>query len=499
MEQVASNAMPISRTSRLRLAPAALSQLLGPWMHGKGPLPVRLKAAVEKAIVDGLIADGTRLPSERGLANESGVSRSTIVSAYDILEEDGLLERRRGSGSIVRTGAARSRMTSRRDAELTALSSGMILQEPEDIVDLSLSWTDLPIEFLPYLHDLTLAELHDFQGPSIHAPAGLPRLRERIAQQYSVAGIPTIADNIIVTTGSQQGLSLVASLLVSPGETVAIEQPTYFVALDAFRTMGTRLRAFPPGFADRSLQQEMATSSFRALYCIPTFQSPTGHIMSEHARRTLVNLAREHNVPILEDCSLETTAFSGSTPRSLAYFDPENVVSIGSLNVVFWPGIHIGWIRASMSIAARLGRLKLLSDLGTSVPSQVLALRVLESVDQIANFRRRQLKDRCDLLCRLLAEQLPQWRFKKPSGGLCLWVRLPFGDASSFAPFAARAGVRVLPGSSMTEDGSCTEYLRLPLTVCPATIEGGIVRLASAWRRYEQARFHRSESLGIVV
>lgn len=221
--------------------------------------------------------------------------------------------------------------------------------------------------------------------------------------------------------------------------------------------------------------------------------------MSEHARRTLVNLAREHNVPILEDCSLETTAFSGSTPRSLAYFDPENVVSIGSLNVVFWPGIHIGWIRASMSIAARLGRLKLLSDLGTSVPSQVLALRVLESVDQIANFRRRQLKDRCDLLCRLLAEQLPQWRFKKPSGGLCLWVRLPFGDASSFAPFAARAGVRVLPGSSMTEDGSCTEYLRLPLTVCPATIEGGIVRLASAWRRYEQARFHRSESLGIVV
>ena len=468
-------------------------------MHGKGALPVRLKAAVEKAIVDGLIAEGMRLPSERGLADESGVSRSTVVSAYDMLEADGLLERRRGSGSIVRTAAARSRMTSRRDAELTALSSGMILQVPEDIVDLSLAWTDLPNEFLKYLDSVTLAELHDFQGPSIHAPAGLPRLRERIAQQYSVAGIPTIADNIIVTTGSQQGLSLVASLLVSPGETVAIEQPTYFVALDAFRTMGARLRAFPPGFADRSLQQEMPTSAFRALYCIPTFQSPTGHIMSEHARRTLVNVAREHNVPILEDCSLETTAFSGSTPRSLAYFDPENVVSIGSLSVVFWPGLHIGWIRASTSIAARLGRLKLLSDLGTSLPSQVLALRVLESFDQIAAFRRRQLEDNCDLICRRLAEQLPQWQFKKPSGGLCLWVRLPFGDATCFAQYAARAGVRVLPGSSMTVDGSCTEYLRLPLTACPATIEAGIVRLASAWHRYEHALSHRSESLRIVV
>jgi len=488
MEQVASNRLPISRKSGPMLTPAALSQILGTWLHGKGPLRVRLKGAVEKAIVDGLIVDGTRLPSERGFADAGGVSRSTIVSAYDMLEEDGLLERRRGSGSIVRTAAARSQMTSRRDAELTALSSGMILQEPEDIVDLSLSWPDLPIEFFPYLHSPTLVELHDFQCPSIHAPAGLPRLRERIAQQYSVAGIPTLADNIIVTTGSQQGLSLAASLLVSPGETVAIEQPTYFVALDAFRAMGARLRAFPPGFTDHSLQQEMATSSFRALYCIPTFQSPTGHVMSEHARRTLVNLAREHDVPILEDCALETTAFSGSTPRSLAYFDPENVVSVGSLSLVFWPGIHLGWIRASASIAARLGRLKVLSDLGTSVPSQVLALRVLESFDQIATFRRRQLEDNCDLFCQRLAEQLPQWQFKKPSGGLCLWVRLPFGDATSFAQFAAREGVRILPGSSMTVDGSCTEYVRLSYTACPAIIEAGIVRLASAWRRYASTR-----------
>jgi len=489
-----------ARKSEATLTTAALSQLLGPWTHGKGSLRIRLKRAVEKAIVDGLLADGTRLPSERGFAEAAGVSRSTIVSAYDLLEEDGLLERRRGSGSIVRTAAAWSQMTLRRDAELSALSSGMILQEPEDIIDLSLCWPDLPSEFLPYLESLTLAELHDFQSPSIHAPAGLPRLRERIAQQYSVAGIPTIADNVIVTTGSQQSLSLAASLLVSPGETVAIEQPTYFVALDAFRTLGARLRAFPPGFADRSLQREMATSSFRALYCIPTFESPTGNVMPEHARRTLVKLARAHDVPILEDCALESLAFGGSTPpKCLAYFDPENVVTMGSLNLVFWPGIQVGWIRASASIAARLSRLKLLSDLGTSVPSQGLALRALESFDEIARFRRSQLEDNCEFLCRRLAEQLPQWQFKKPSGGLSLWVRLPFGDATSFAPFAARAGVRILPGSSMTVDGSCREYLRLPFTVSPAIVDAGIVRLTSAWRRYEDARFDRSESPAIVV
>jgi len=162
-------------------------------------------------------------------------------------------------------------------------------------------------------------------------------------------------------------------------------------------------------------------------------------------------------------------------------------------------GIHVGWIRASTSIAARLGRLKVLSDLGTSVPSQVLALRVLESFDQIATFRRRQLEDHCELFCQRLAEQLPQWQFKKPSGGLCLWVRLPSGDATSFAQFAAREGVRILPGSSMTIDGSCTEYVRLSYTASPAIIEAGIVRLAPAWRRYEHTRSHRPESLGIVV
>jgi DNA-binding transcriptional MocR family regulator len=469
------------------LTPAALNRLLEPWLHGKGPLRVRLKNAVEKAILDGLIADGTRLPSERAFAEAGGVSRSTIVSAYDLLEEAGLIERRRGSGTIVRTAAAHGRMTSRRDAELTALSSGLVLQEPGDIVDLALGWLDLPNEFLPYLNDLTLEELHGTLCGSTYVPAGLPALRQRIARRYSEIGIPSTADNIIVTAGSQQALSLAASLLVRPGETVAIEQPTFFVTLDTFRAMGARLRPFAAGFTDRSLQQEMATSSFRALYCIPTFQNPTGQIMPESARRNLVRLAREHDVPILEDCTLEALSFGGSTPRSLAHFDPENVVSASSLSTIFWPGLGVGWIRASTSIVARLGRLKVMSDLGTSVLAQVLAIRVLESFDRIAAFRQRQLKRNCDLLCQLLAEHLPEWQFEKPSGGLFLWVRLPFGDATSFAQFAERAGVRILPGSTMTIDGSCDEYVRLPFTACRAIIAAGIVRLASAWKRYEQS------------
>jgi DNA-binding transcriptional MocR family regulator len=136
-----------------------------------------------------------------------------------------------------------------------------------------------------------------------------------------------------------------------------------------------------------------------------------------------------------------------------------------------------------------------MSDLGTSVVSQALAIRVLESFDHIAAFRQGQLKRNCDLLCRSLAEQLPQWQFEKPSGGVFLWVRLPFGDATSFAQFAARAGVRIVPGSTMTVDASGEGHLRLPFTACRAIIAAGVMRLASAWSRYERLTYrqrHRS-------
>lgn len=491
--------MATLRRSGLNLESSALTLLLGPWMRGRGPLRLRLKRAVEKAILDGLILDGTRLPSERRFADASGVSRSTIVSAYDTLEEEGLLERRRGSGSVVRTSTSRARIAAQRDAELAALSSGMILQDSDDIVDLTVGWPDLPNEFLPYLSGLSFAELHDSQSRSIYAPMGIPSLRERLAHRYCAAGIPTTPDNVIVTSGSQQGISLAATLLVRPGEAVAIEQPTFFVALDALRTLGARLRAFPPGFADRTLKQEIANGSFRALYCIPTFHNPTGNVMPEIARRDLATLTGEHNVPVLEDCALEALTFSGSAPRSIAYYDPENVISVGSLSKLFWPGMRVGWIRASKSVTARLGRLKVMSDLGTSVPSQLLAQRVLDSFDRIASFRQRQLQEKCELLCRQLAEHLPQWTFVKPSGGLCLWAHLPFGDSTIFAQFAARAGARVLPGSSMTVDGSCTDYVRLPFTVETEVIEAGVKRLAAAWSRYERTCYHGSETLGIVV
>jgi len=491
--------MATSRESGLKFGASALSQLLGPWMHGKGPLRLRLKRAVENAILDGLIVEGTRLPSERKFAEAGGVSRSTIVSAYETLVDDGLLERRRGSGTIVRASGSRVRMTARRDAALSALSSGTILQESDEIIDLSVGWPDLPNEFLPYLEGLSFAELHESRFRSVYAPLGLASLRELLAQRYCDDGIPTTADNVMITTGSQQALSLAASLLVRSGEPVAIEQPTFFVALDAFRTLGARLCAFSPGFADRSLSEKLGTGSFRALYCIPTFHNPTGHVMSESARRSLVAAASEHNVPILEDCALETLGFEGSTPKSLAYYDPDNVITAGSLSKLFWPGLRLGWVRASKSTIARLGRLKVMSDLGTPVPSQILAQRVLASFDRIAAFRRHQLHANCEFLSRALAQQLPHWTFTKPSGGLCLWVRLPLGDSATFAQFAAREGVRVLPGSSMTVDGSCPEYLRVPFTMGPEIIETGVQRLAAAWNRYEQARYRGADSLTVVV
>src|SRR5437763_9045046 len=132
MRKVDTNSIATFGRSGLNIESSALALLLGPWMRGKGPLRLRLKNAVETAILEGLIPDGTRLPSERRFAEASGVSRSTIVSAYDLLEEEGLLERKRGSGSVVRTLMARARIAAQRDAGLAGLSSAVILHDTDD-------------------------------------------------------------------------------------------------------------------------------------------------------------------------------------------------------------------------------------------------------------------------------------------------------------------------------------------------------------------------------
>jgi DNA-binding transcriptional MocR family regulator len=147
----------------------------------------------------------------------------------------------------------------------------------------------------------------------------------------------------------------------------------------------------------------------------------------------------------------------------------------------------------------RLARRKAMDDLGSSVLSQAVAVRLLENADAFAKLRRRQVEERLDAMARGLARRLPEWTWKRPAGGLTLWVRLPRGNAAEFAQVAARHGVAVLPGSVCSPSNGFPDHLRLAFVPEPAEIREGVDRLARAWEKYAVARDTARARVGVIV
>ena len=164
------------------------------------------------------------------------------------------------------------------------------------------------------------------------------------------------------------------------------------------------------------------------------------------------------------------------------------MLTVGSLSKLYWGGLRIGWLRGPERLIHRLARRKAMEDLGSSVLSQVVAVRLLENADAFTKLRREQVEERLDAMTRGLSRRLPDWTWKKPAGGLTLWARLPRGNAAEFAQVAARQGVAVLPGSVCSPSNGFTDHLRLAFVPEPAEIREGIERLARAWSKHAAAR-----------
>ena len=175
------------------------------------------------------------------------------------------------------------------------------------------------------------------------------------------------------------------------------------------------------------------------------------------------------------------------------------VIGIGSVSKVLWAGLRIGWIRAPHAVVERLTRLKIAADMGTSVLSQHIAARVLPSIDEATEERRRHLIEGYDALSGALSEHLPEWTWETIArrGGCTLWVRLPSGDARAFGQVAQRCGVNVVPGQVLSAEGGHGDRLRIPFVHEPPVIAEAVRRMATAWDLYagRGSRMEREESL----
>jgi DNA-binding transcriptional MocR family regulator len=484
----------------------ALVKMLGLWSHSPGPLYRLLAQALRTAILEGDIPAGTRLPAERALAEALAVSRNTVVAAYEALDQENLLKRQHGSGTWVQPLSQEKAEVYRPTANGSLARSPlfeMVLNEPRDIIDLSTGVPGTLDSIALETFNLPEHVLVPLLSTTGYNPLGLPELRQAIARYFTHAGLPTGSEQILVTSGAQQAISLVATLYIQRGDTVMVENPTYFGALDTFRALGARLLPIPldrDGLRVDIFQRALGTSLPRLLYLTPTFQNPTGAVLSLARRRAIASLAREFALPVIEDNAFADLSITGEPPPPIASFVPgEAVLTLGSMNKLFWQGLRVGWIRAPETLISRLGRLKVIADLGTGSLTQAVALRLLQQLDEVKALRLQQLQLRLKLVSTLLREHLPEWTWTPPAGGFFLWIRLPDGDASEFVQAAARFTLVVTPGTAMSVDDSHQQYLRLPFSLAPEVLETGIQRLAQAWSVYRQLpREKRTTINGII-
>lgn len=457
-----------------RISAPGLSRLLGTWAT-RSPAYVALADAVRLALIAGTLPVGTRLPSERELADHLGLSRTTTAAAYGTLRDQGYLASRRGAGSVLTLPTA-------------PRSDHWQHRGPTASWELDLSMTapalppELPTAVVEAL-DLLPAHAHGLGGYDVQ---GSPVLRAALAARYTARGVPTTPEEILVTTGAQHALHLLFGVLCSPGDRVAVEHPTYPNAIGAVRERGARpvpVPMTPTGVDLDLLESTLKQSAPRVVYLVPDYHNPTGASLDEEGRRRAADLCRRHRAVLVADETLTDLRLDGPAlpPIIMSAQAARTVVCVGSSSKSFWAGLRVGWIRAPKELVARLATARVTSDIATALLDQLTLVRLLEQEDAVLARVRGDLRARRDRLLDLLAERAPWWRADAPPGGMVLWVDLGERASTALAALVERSGLRVAPGTKFSVDGSFDQYLRLTFSVADDDLDRAVGLLADAW------------------
>ncbi|MGP1681590.1 MAG: PLP-dependent aminotransferase family protein [Giesbergeria sp.] len=322
------------------------------------------------------------------------------------------------------------------------------------------------------------------------ASEGYGPLREAVAAQLPWDVDPAL---VLITTGSQQGLDLVAKVLIDPGSRVLVETPTYLGALQAFAPMEPEVCAVPSddeGLDIAAMADSIGSGASKArfLYVLPNFQNPTGRTMSEARRAALVALATEQGLPIVEDNPYGDLWFDSPPPASLTARNPAGCIYLGSFSKVLAPGLRLGYLVAPPEVYPKLLQAKQAADLHTPGFNQRMVAEVLQGgfldrhVPTIRTLYREQRDAMLGALDREMKGLPVQWN--RPAGGMFLWLRLPESmTAVDLLPLAVERGVAFVPGAAFYAGDADPRTLRLSfVTATSAQIDTAIAALADAVR-----------------
>ncbi|MCY7916554.1 PLP-dependent aminotransferase family protein [Bacillus vallismortis] len=473
-----------------------------PSRYSDVPLHRQIEQYMKDKILHGEWAVGTKIPSQRTLADMFQVNRSTVTAAIDELTSQGLLEGRRGGGTKV-VNSTWSVLAAEPPLDWndyvrsgihhpnSSIIQGIHQNEPRaDIIRIGtgeLSPDLLPVDTMRRM----------FQQINPHAlslgyeqPKGNPKLREAVADHLKSKQIHVSPSAIFIVSGALQALQLISIGLLKRGSVILTEKPSYLQSLHVFQSAGMRLRGLP---MDESGIKTGLVSSYRKqyggqlLYTIPSFHNPTGTVMSEQRRKEIIGLSKKEQLPIIEDDAYGDLWFEEKPAQPLKAMDHEgNVLYVGTFSKTVSPGLRIGWLAGPEPVIERLADIKMQTDYGSSGLSQWAAAEWLSQghYEKHLTWIRGVLKQKRDAAVQFLkryAGDIATWRI--PAGGFYIWVTfhkpLP---VSRFFHELLKQQVLVNPGSIY--NGEDRNSIRLSYSYASlADLETGIQAAADTARR----------------
>ena len=442
---------------------------------------MRLADALVRGGEQASLPVGGELPAERALARELDVSRTTVVAAYRELRDRGLAATRHGSGTVMRNALpAHSGASSPALAGLLARAD-----RATPLIDLSVGAPEL--DDLVERITVSGGDLARHAPGHGYVPLGWIELRALVAEQLSRRGAPTTPDEVLITTGAQEAISLAVGLAAGSGRRIAVESPGYPGALDAIARAGGQPLAVErdaAGLRVDRLKHLLEREHVHALYLAPSCNNPTGTRTAPHRRERLVALAAQHELTLVEDIVLDELRFDDDPGTPLWALAPERVLAAGSLSKVAWGALRVGWLRAPRPVILRLARVKGALNLGVGAFDQLAALTLLNGYQQLCEQRRAQARAHMQTMVRALGRELPDWDLAPTEGGWSLWITLPAGSAAAFAQGALRHGVAIAPGGASSPDEAFTDCVRICYGPAPPLLDIAAQRLANAWNEF---------------
>lgn len=482
----------------------------------------QIAGAIRQRVQTGTLGLGERLPAVRALASALDVTPETVANAYRHLTTEGYLRGEVGRGTYVSAPPLRAEddplapfgtaLAAKSSQEGHGGGSGarsgwerdlLRLAMGADLVSFAASVAAAELAPIEAVRDAFARALEEEGADALQAgpTEGLPSLRQAIATRLlPQRGVRAAASQVCITSGSQQGIDLAAKVFVAPGDTVLVEQPSFLGALEAFRARGARLVGVPvdsQGIRVDLLASYAAQHRPRLLYCMPTYQNPTGYSLATERRAQVLRMAADLDLLVVEDDSAGFFHLEDAeAPPALAADDQSGrVILLGTFSKLVAAGVRLGWLVAANPVLGRLVAAKYASDLTTDALSQRAYARLVADgvIERHLQVARAAYRERRDAMLDALQTPgaLPEGTtWTRPRGGFNVWIELPAeAPAVSDLYFAAiRRGVSFVPGAFFHADGTGAmaqggRSLRLCYAgVPPEAIRRGVRLLGEALR-----------------